>query len=83
VTKVIHTKLGNKTARAITGKQTSVERRFVRDSANGKMIVMRTLDAGSRTFDTDLTYVFGKNVARARRENKQITGSTDSVPTKR
>jgi len=58
-------------------KSSVVERR-VRD-AEGQVKTLRTLDAGSSTFGNDLLYVFGKNVAKARRDNKRVTGSTDSV----
>ena len=54
----------------------------VRDTATGKFHVMRTLDGQSKTFSSDLTYVFTRNVAKARRENKQVTGATDRVPAK-
>jgi hypothetical protein len=37
------------------------------------------LDAHSPTFDRDLQYVFAKNVAKARRENKRLLGSADGV----
>lgn len=53
----------------------------VRDS-DGQIKTLRTLDARSPTFGEDLRYVFGKNVAKARRENKRITGFTDLAPAK-
>lgn len=43
---------------------------------------VRTLDANSATLDSDLHYVFGKNVAKARRENKRVLGLTGRVPPK-
>lgn len=49
---------------------------------NGELRTLRTLNAGSKTFGSDFTYVFGKNVAKARRENKRVTGNTDVVPHK-
>jgi hypothetical protein len=60
----------------------SVTKKRVRD-ANGQLKTLRTLDAGSRTFGDDLGYVFGKNVAKARRENKRIVGATDVAVEKR
>jgi hypothetical protein len=63
-----------KSAGAVTEKR-------VRDAA-GKIHVVRTLDGQSETFGSDLTYVFTKNVAKARRENKQVTGAADRVPAK-
>jgi hypothetical protein len=43
---------------------------------------LRTLNANSESFGSDFTYVFGRNVAKARRENKRVTGRTDVVPVK-
>lgn len=80
--KVIVTKLRRKSAREIAGKGISVERRRVRDE-EGDIKNVWSLDGGSRTFENDLTYVFGRNVAKARRENKELTGATDFVPEKR
>lgn len=50
--------------------------------ADGKLSVMRTLDGESKTFSDDLTYVFSRNVAKARRENKKVIGAADRVPAK-
>lgn len=50
--------------------------------ADGRAVTLRTIEGGSATFGDDLTYVFAKNVAKARRENKQVTGATDRVPAK-
>lgn len=63
-------------------KGTSVGEKRVRDT-DGKVKTLRTLNAASKSFGSDLQYVFGKNVAKARRENKRITGLNDVVPTKR
>ena len=60
----------------------SVAKKRVRDAA-GQVKMLRTLDAGSRTFGTDLQYVFSKNVAKARRDNKRATGAPDVVVAKR
>jgi hypothetical protein len=38
-----------------------------------------TLDASSPTFDEDLTYVFTRNIADARRENQALFGSPDGL----
>ena len=51
-------------------------------SENGQFLTLRTIKTDSKTFGSDLTYVFGKNVAKARRENKRVTGSTDVTPVK-
>ena len=61
---------------------TSVTEKRVRD-ADGQVKTLRTLDVGSRTFGRDLEYVFGKNVAKARRETKRMTGASDGVVAKR
>lgn len=79
--KVVIKKLDGKTARKVGAKDVSVGQKRVRDS-DGEVRTFRTLDAASKTFSTDLTYVFGRNVAKARRENKRVTGRTDSVPAK-
>jgi hypothetical protein len=54
----------------------SVREKRMRTS-DGKSVRVLSLDANSGTFIDDLTTVFAKNVARARRENKQIFGSPD------
>jgi hypothetical protein len=51
--------------------------------SGGQTKILRKLDVGSSTFGTDLQYVFRKNVAKARRDSKRTTGSTDAVVTKR
>ena len=50
---------------------------------NGRKTVVRTLDANNDNFDDGLRYVFAQNVAKARRENKRVTGKADVVPRKR
>jgi hypothetical protein len=64
------------------GEATSVTEKRVRDT-EGQVKTLRTLDAGSRTFGDDLQYVFGKNVAKARRDNKRAIGAADVVIGKR
>jgi len=63
-------------------KSASVSEKRVRDAVTGEVIVLRTLEGRSKTFGRDLSYVFGKNIAKARRENKQVTGVADRVPAK-
>jgi len=58
---------------------TSVTEKRVRDT-EGQVRMLRILDAGSLTFGKDLQYVFGKNVAKARRDNKRAIGASDVVP---
>jgi hypothetical protein len=43
--------------------------------SDGKRARVLTLDANSATFTTDLTLMFEKNVARARREHKKKIGA--------
>lgn len=80
--KVVVKKFNDATAREIGAKKAAVKTKYVRDDEGRKTSLM-TLDAGSQSFGSDLTYAFGKNVAKARRDNKRITGSLDRVPAKR
>jgi hypothetical protein len=50
--------------------------------SDGTIAKVLSLDANSPTFGDDLTYVFERNVARARRENKKLFGSADGPPAK-
>jgi hypothetical protein len=54
-----------------TSGRVSVKRKKVRD-ADGKLTTMFVVDANSPTFADDITYVFRKNVAKARRNNKAL-----------
>jgi hypothetical protein len=49
-------------------------------TADGGWKTVRTLDANSVIFDEGLRYVFAKNVAKARRDNKRVVGTTDVAP---
>jgi len=49
----------------------------------GKVTMVATLDADSKSFGEDLRRVFERKVRKARRENKRVTGLADFVPTKR
>lgn len=79
--KVVVLKLADAKNRKAATKSASVGEKRVRDAA-GQVRTVRTLDGQSETFGTDLTYVFARNVARARRENKQVTGAVDRIPAK-
>jgi hypothetical protein len=46
-------------------------------NADGKVVQVLSLDANSKTFINDLTTVFERNVAKARRENRLLFGSPD------
>jgi hypothetical protein len=54
-----------------------------RKSAGRKKVTMRTLEGSSPTFGADFQCVFAKNVARARRDNKQVIGAPDATIAKR
>ncbi len=54
-----------------------------RDPDSGRLIVIRSIDANSATFGTDLHEVFARNVEKARKENKKKFGSSDRVSPKK
>jgi hypothetical protein len=62
--------------------KTSVREKRVH-RADGSVARVLSVDANSPTFGDDLTYVFEKNVARARRENKRLFGSADGPQAKK
>ncbi|WP_420384348.1 hypothetical protein [Novosphingobium sp.] len=81
MSKVIITKLpGAKVVKDT--KARSVTEKRVRSAETGQIVTVRTLDGGSKTFSSDLTYVFTRNVAKARRDNKKVSGVTDRAPIK-
>lgn len=47
---------------------------------NGDLVQLRTVDAASATLSEDITEVFAKNVAKARRENRKLLGTSDYAP---
>jgi hypothetical protein len=67
---------------AFLRKTTSVRKKKVH-SADGRVREVMLLDLTSATFDDDLTYVFERNVAKARRENKKLFGSADGIERKK
>jgi hypothetical protein len=73
-------KLSGATARQVGAKASTVKVKRISNAEGSKRI--STLDAGNPNFGDDLTFVFGRNVARARRENKRVTGALDRVPAK-
>jgi hypothetical protein len=79
VTKVVVGKLAGPAGKGKPG--TVTEKRV--SNAQGKTVVVRTVDIGSRSFGEDFRYVFEKNVAKARRDNKRVAGVTDVAPIKR
>ena len=76
--KVVYRSLKN--GRTAAGR--SVVKKRIPNAAGGWKTV-HTLDANSSSFNEDLRYVFKKNVAKARRENKRVVGSADNAPRKR
>lgn len=70
-----------KTGRFTAPATRSVGKKRIRTSAGGWKTV-RTLDANSAIFEEGLRYVFTKNVAKARRDNKRVVGATDVAPPK-
>jgi hypothetical protein len=66
----------------LTTPKGSVREKLVR-RPDGRRVKVLAIDAHSPSFGDDLTYVFKKNVARARRENKKLVGAWDRVPAKK
>ncbi|WP_062228231.1 hypothetical protein [Aureimonas frigidaquae] len=58
----------------------SVTQKRVRDASTGKFVIVRTINGHSETLGEDLDYVFRRNVEKARRDNKAVTGAPDRVP---
>jgi hypothetical protein len=80
--KIVIGKLEKTTAREVTSKGSSVKLKRAR-GADGKTESVYVVDLASKTVDRDLTYVFGRNVAKARAENKKLLGSSDGCSIKR
>ena len=57
----------------------NVDVRRVRDP-EGRSVEKFVIHSNSPTLDADLTFVFQRNAARARRENKRLFGSPDGFP---
>jgi hypothetical protein len=69
-------KAGLSIAKARNGRGTPV--RGVRmQRPDGVIVRVVPLDPQSPTFEDDLTEIFQRNIARARRENKKLFGSPD------
>ncbi len=75
--KVVVKKFGNP---KIGARDTAVTQKRVRDGGSGQFMTVRTIDAQSKTLGKDLSYVFSKNVDKARRDNKAVTGVRDRAP---
>jgi hypothetical protein len=57
-------------------KRATLHRQRVTDE-NGQVRTIYRLDAGSGRFDVEFSKAFRLSVAKARKENKRITGSSD------
>ena len=79
MTKVVFASLN--TGRRTKSAPAAVARKRVATPDGGSKILL-ALDANSPSFEEGMQYVFSKNVAKARRENKRILGSADIVPRK-
>ncbi len=66
----------------LTRADVSVQSRRVR-TPSGEFRTQLVVDADSPTFGLDLLYVFRRNVAQARRENKRVIGTASGVPAAR
>ena len=49
---------------------------------DGQIVRVVPIDPQSPTFDDDLTQIFQRNIAKARRENKKLFGSPDGPRSK-
>ena len=78
--KVVIAPLDKKTAREIGAKGSNAKKRRFK-TRDGETKEQWVIDFASDTLSRDLTYVFGRNVAHARRENKRLLGSADGVVT--
>ena len=69
----------------LSGKSAGRERPVVAEKRvrklDGTVTMVRTLEISGAKFGAGLQYVFRKNVAKARRDNKRATGATDVIVT--
>jgi hypothetical protein len=75
MSRVVYKKLAKASHRVAPA---GVSERTVQVNGNA-LTVVRILDGRRETFGTDLAYVFGRNVSRAREENEKLTGSPDGI----
>jgi hypothetical protein len=82
VAKVVYgTRLNASTKPGKGRKGPAVTEKRVYD-ADGNLQTVRAMDARSENFGGDLRYIFERNVAKARRDNKRVTGAADVAPAK-
>ena len=74
MTKPIVKKTPGKKRRAI--RTATLHKQRVKDE-NGQVRTVYRLDAGSGRFDVEFSKAFQLSVAKARKENKRLTGSAD------
>jgi hypothetical protein len=73
---IVHKKLypkGAEKASRAAAKRSVVEKRV--QGPDGRYVTVLKLDADSKTFTDELNYVFERNVAKARRQNRQISAA--------
>lgn len=78
--KVVFKKLASPTARSVGRKNVAMQKEIVEGPDGPREIVIIKTDRD--TFGRDLTYVFKRNVRKARQENKRVTGELDRAPAK-
>lgn len=81
MSKVVVTKMSGMKSGARKNLSSVVESR-VRSPDTGQFVTIRTIYGGSKTFGKDLTYVFTRNVEKARRDNKKVSCAIDRAPSK-
>lgn len=81
MSKVVVTKMSGMKSGDPKNSSSVVESR-VRSAVTGQFVTVRTIDGGSKTFSKDLTYVFTRNVDKARRDNKKVSCAIDRAPSK-
>jgi hypothetical protein len=74
MTKIVEKSLSSVRKAASKEKGLKIARKLVRD-ANGQSHAFRSLEASGEGLTEALTYVFRKNVERAREENRRVIGS--------
>ncbi len=79
MTRVVIEKLSSGKA----GRSSAVTSKRVSDAGSGGYVTIRSVNANSKTLGADLQDVFSKNVAKARKENKEKFGSADRVSAKK
>jgi hypothetical protein len=79
MSKVVVTKMSGMKSGDRKNDSSVIESR-VRSPDTGQFVTVRTIDGGSKTFSKDLTYVFTRNVEKARRDNKKLSCTIDRAP---